>query len=668
MPITAACFILVFLFMALAVDAGFFFMKKRDLQRAADSAALAGAQTLPGCTNSFATVASANLAATVPASEYTSYGLAITSNCGTFTAPAAASTVPGTFVANNSSTTGNAVQVTLTEAVPSFFGLVGNRSLTTTAIARKASPVAEFSVDSGILALSTSNSILGPLLSAVGVSNLTAYVGYGQQLAGVTITPSGLLQALGVPVSADVSVASLNSVAAIQNLTLGQLLSATNTALASQNGALSTSVTALSGLVNLFASSSALNIPINLFGSSTTSGIIANIDASGVNTASALTANVSVMDLITAAVAAANGTNALSIPSISVLGNTITVSGSLIGKPQIAIGGVGATATSAQVRLYLTVNTTQSVLGGVLNVLNTSVTLPMVIEVAQSTGTLTALSCGSSPSATVQVTSGLVNMCVGAFPSNIATSTASCTTLMSGRTQIAQLVGIPIYSGVNMSLVTSSTPPPSLTFTGTLPQTKTTSSSISLSQLLSALLTAILGDISTYPGTTAPSENATTLATQLIKATSSGTPITAVQSYLNTAASSVQSLTSGLASTLGSVLTLNVGGAVVGLASTVNSLVSLVGNLLGTVLSVVNDILCLGSQSCQISSVASSLSSGNNLASALASVLYTVLSPTLNALSTVLNSLLQALGIQIGITSVKMMSINCQAGLVQLVY
>lgn len=164
--------------------------------------------------------------------------------------------------------------------VPSFFQLAGTRTITATAIARKAPAVVTFTVDSGLLALNTSNSVLAPLLQSVGISP-TLYVAAAQQLVGVNITPQGLLQALGVPVTGDVSVASLSGVAAVKNLTVGQLLSATNIALATQNGALSASVTAMNNLINVFAGSPVLNLPINLLGTATTPGLIANIDAAG---------------------------------------------------------------------------------------------------------------------------------------------------------------------------------------------------------------------------------------------------------------------------------------------------------------------------------------------------------------------------------------------------
>ena len=252
-PILAFVFVIVALILAFAIDVGYAFMQRRDLQRAADMAALAGAQTLPGCANatSYASVAQANVTSNMGSSVT---GLQVTTSCGIWTSPSASATGPGTFVATNAgnAASGNAVSVKLSLGVPSFFQLAGTRTITATAIARKAPAVVTFTVDSGLLALNTSNSVLAPLLQSVGISP-TLYVAAAQQLVGVNITPQGLLQALGVPVTGDVSVASLSGVAAVKNLTVGQLLSATNIALATQNGALSASVTAMNNLINVFA-------------------------------------------------------------------------------------------------------------------------------------------------------------------------------------------------------------------------------------------------------------------------------------------------------------------------------------------------------------------------------------------------------------------------------
>ncbi len=671
-PILAFSFVIVVLILAFAIDAGYAFMKRRDLQRAADMGALAGAQTLPGCANatSFATVVQANVTSNMGSNVS---GLQVTSSCGIWTSSAASATVPGTFVAANSgnAASGNAVSVTLSLAVPSFFQLTGTRTITATAIARKAPAVVTFTVDSGLLKLDTNKSLLAPLLQAVGISP-TLYVAAAQQLVGVNVTPQGLLQALGVPVTGDVSVASLSGVAAVKNLTVGQLLSATNTALITQNGALSVSVAAMNNLINVFAGSPVLNLPINLLGTATTPGIIANIDAAGVSAANALSANIGVADLISAAVVGANGSNAVAIPSLSILGGTVSVVARVISPPQVGVGGVGATATTAQVRLFLTVNSSVGTLGGVLSGLGTQLNLPLVIEAAQSTATVTALQCGATPSATMQVNSGLVNVCVGGTASgvNVASNPASCTTLMTQRTNIATLLGLVNVGGnVNLSLVTNSPTP--YTFTGPFPQVHDFASNLDLSQIIAKIVPALLTSLSLDVSKSGTSSS-NTISTGLVgNVPTAAFTISTVNSFLSSAAAGLQTTANALGSTLGGVVTLNFPQILGGLGGLVSGLVNTLDGIVNGLFGGVSDLVCNLSGSaanqCRINAVSASIGTAD-ISPVLGSILYTLLNPLLNPLSTVLNTLLTSLGVSLGTTTVTVDSINCQNGLVQLVY
>ncbi len=669
--VLAFVFVIVVLILAIAIDAGFAFMKRRELQRAADMGALAGAQTLPGCANatSFATAVQNNVTANMGTNVS---GLQVSSTCGFWTSPSASATGPGTFVTSTpaNASTGNAVSVTLTLAVPSFFDLAGTRTIMATAIARKVPAVVTFTVDSGLLALNANNSILAPLLTSLGISP-QVYVAAAQQLVGVNITPKGLLQALGVPVTGDVSVASLSGVAAVKNLTVGTLLSATNTALATQNGALSASVSAMNNLVNVFANSPVLNLPINLLGTATSPGILANIDAAGVSAASALTGNIGVADLISAAVVGANGTNAVAIPSLSILGGTVSAEAHVISPPQIGVGGVGATATSAQVRLFLNVNSSIGTLGGLLNGLNTTLKLPLVLELAQSTATVTALQCGATQSATLQVNSGLVNVCVGGTASGVdpKTNPASCTTLMTQRTTIAQLLGlINVGANVNLSLVTN-TPAP-MTFSAPFPKSQSTSSNVNLTQIVTALLAGLSLDV----GASAKDTNGNIgngLVTN-VPSNLTGATISTVNTFLGNAASGLKTTANGLNATLGGVLTLNLPQVLGGVGNLVSGLVNTLGGIVTGLIGGVTDLVCdvfggANAQSCRESAVNNSITTAN-ISPVLGSILYTLLNPLLTPLSNVLNTLLSSLGITLGMTTVTVDSITCLNGLVQLVY
>ncbi|WP_087687102.1 pilus assembly protein TadG-related protein [Pandoraea sp. PE-S2R-1] len=674
-PIVAFSFVIVVLILALAIDAGYAFMKRRDLQRTADMAALAGAQTLPGCANatSYDTVARANVTANLGADAANT---TVATACGIWTNPTASATTPGTFapVGSGGPASGNAVQVTLTLPVVSFFQLTGTRNITATAIARKAPAVVTFTVDSGLLALNANNSVLAPLLQSIGLTP-SVYVGAAQKLVGVNITPQGLLQALGVPVTGDVSVASLSGVAAIQNLTLGQLLSATNTALATQNGALSASVSALGNLINVFGTLPILNLPVKLLGTATSPGIIANIDAAGVTAANALTANIGVADLITAAVVGANGNNAIAINGLSILGNAVTASANVISPPQVGIGGVGATATTAQVRVFLQVNTAAasgalgSLVGGLLSSTGTVLKLPLVLTVAQSTATVTAVQCGASPSTTIQVNSGLVNVCVAdpATGVNPQLNPATCTTVP---TPIATLLGLITVSGnVNVSLATNSPPP--ITFTGPFPQkVGPIGTSVDLTQIVNALLTGLSLNVA-VAGTSTSGTIGSGLVNN-VPASAVTSTISTVNQFLNNAATGLQSTANGLTGALAGVLTLNIPQVLNGVGTLISGLGQTLGGLVSGLVSGLSDTLCnlsilTSPNQCRINAVSGSIST-SNISPVLGSILYTLLNPLLTPISTLLNTLLNALGITLGMTTVTVDSINCQNGLVQLVY
>src|SRR5690606_28223013 len=67
--------------------------------------------------------------------------------------------------------------------------------------------------------------------------------------------------------------------------------------------------------------------------------------------------------------------------------------------------------------------------GGLLGLLGTSVQLPIIIDLVDAAGELTALSCdGPEPSATIEVISALGSACIGNMPADTLWSTrGSCT-------------------------------------------------------------------------------------------------------------------------------------------------------------------------------------------------------------------------------------------------
>ena len=84
------------------------------------------------------------------------------------------------------------------------------------------------------------------------------------------------------------------------------------------------------------------------------------------------------------------------------------------------VGDLGTQATSAGIRVYLRANTSNIPLVGPLlaNTLGTKIDLPVIIDVAQSTGTVSKLCQAplTEPQATIDVTSSVANICLGRFP------------------------------------------------------------------------------------------------------------------------------------------------------------------------------------------------------------------------------------------------------------
>ncbi|WP_449412772.1 hypothetical protein [Pandoraea soli] len=357
----------------------------------------------------------------------------------------------------------------------------------------------------------------------------------------------------------------------------------------------------------------------------------------------------------------------------------------IVSPPQIGIGGKGAWASTAQVRIVLSVNTkTSNLLGGLLNSLGTKLTLPLTVELARSTATVVDVpQCGAVPSATLAVTSGVVNLCVGADASGntSTTSSASCTTILTNPTPIATLLNLITVNGnAKVSLVTNTSPPPTHTFTGPFPQPwGPVGSTVDLSQIVGALLTGLnvdvgLGPLSNTPG--ASVANVTNALLQAVPPGSTGLSISTVNAYLNTAATGLQTTFTGLASTATGLLTLNGQTIASGLTSTLSGLAGTVGGILNGVVTGATGLIADGV--CNISGSPSScranyingtnIVSTSNLTPVLNSILYTLLNPLLAPISGLINQALAALGISIGTTTVTVDSINCQNGLVQLVY
>jgi uncharacterized membrane protein len=209
-------------------------------------------------------------------------------------------------------------------------------------------------------------------------------------------------------------------------------------------------------------------------------GDILNVNAT--DGIAALSAQINVLDLINVGtLQVANKNNLIDLGANIDLGalGQVGLQLKLIEPPQMGVGGVGATATSAQVRLALNVNA----LLGLVN-------LPLFIDVAPGQAQLQSLQCTAPKNATFKITTGVAEVCLANGQTGMG---APCPDVSKPANQVAVL---PLVSlGINASLTSPDTsatlypPPPA----GVPPDGPS-------SKLVGSSLGAILGGI-LQPGT-----------------------------------------------------------------------------------------------------------------------------------------------------------------------
>lgn len=542
--VLAVVWILVALVTLGTIDIGNLFYQRRDMQRIADMAALAGAQRMDDqCAQPTAT-ATANASANGFNSQASGYSLSIV--CGRW--DLAAYPAPPYFGAAASQL--NAVQVTVTKPVPYFF-LGPMRTVSATSIAKAVNPDA-FTIGTSLVSLQGGllNNVLGALLGAnlnltavsyqglattqIALKDLVAaaQVGTVDQLATVSVTAGGFAQLM------------------IDALSRTQVVNA-NADVAS---------TALRTVQQLAVGSA----KVNVLSSGSTPGVLA-VDLA--NKQAAADARITLLDaLMVAAEVAAVGQPAVNVNTGVNLGvGTTTLQVQIIKPPALAVGEGGidpatgkwrTLASTAQIRLFLNTDlgtTNISILnvlglGGLLGLLNkvvsANVHLPLYLEVAPGTAWLESTHCAPTLAASraiVGVQTGVANLCIGDTPPSMtAQQPFSCNVPASILS--ATLLGISIQVKANVALpaVVPASSSANLTFNG------------------------IAGDSDDYQTTNA----------------------NAVGSVLTNALSGVAQ---GLATTDG--LALYIGGSSIPLGSMLSSLITLLTNALSPLLSGLDQII-----------------------------------------------------------------------------
>ncbi|PZU30108.1 MAG: hypothetical protein DI584_00785 [Stenotrophomonas sp.] len=488
------------------VEVGYLYWSKRDVQKTADLAALAGAQRLELCTTDYKD----NLAARNNALTDNQFAGQLAISCGYWGAELA----PGARfvgVANNRPL--NAVQVTASrQAVPLLGQLTSLPRISATAVAKRSSPQAAFSVGSRLLN-TNSNAPLQGILRLVGVDLTQTQIASYQGLANVKITPRGLLQALGIPVATDINVGELNSLLAANQVSVGRLLEVM-ASLANQQGLAGVDLRLLQQKLLGAGISNAL---VQLGSTASSAGLFAKIAGGSEAANGALDVDLNALDLLGTSISIANSKHAVEIPQLDVLG-LLKAKASIVEPASIGIGPVGTTAYNSQVRLFLDIDSQRiPALGTVLNWLGTRIKLPTYIDVIDGFGQLTAIDCSSQPAtAKVDVTSAIANVCIGKATTPWDSTRELCRTGLGSETLVSLLGRDVLNKKISLEALSQSDQ-----LTLSAGQTGTVKpNDLKVGKLVSDLVDALLGTVqSLFAPQGNSSDAAKDLAVQYLEAT-----------------------------------------------------------------------------------------------------------------------------------------------------
>lgn len=653
---------------------------KREMQKAADLAALSAVQVLnlgasADCTRA-AAAGRASALANLPNILDTFTAADLTVTCQVWDPARSDATGMHVFEAAGGQAY-NAVRVTVRRQLANLVPGVGGVTASAQAVATRTPPVAAFTVGSRLLRLERGG-LLSQLLATAGASPSQLDVLDAAGLANVAITPAGLLEALGLPLSAATGVGTPEQLAALNSLTLGQLLNATLSIIDKQ-GTASADVALLRNAINTVLALMPLNLPVKLLGD----GGVLDLHVAGGDASAALQAEVNARNLLETALVIANGSNLINLGlSVPLLGLDARVR--IVEPPSLAVGGVGTQAVSAGLRVYLRVNTSNIPLVGPLlaSTLNTRVDLPIIIGVAQSTGTLRQL-CEAplkENQAVIDVTSAAASVCLGRFPGMTSATDTSAANFQSltnrcepsafgaiGRHQVLNVLGIlPLTARVTLPVFGSSAPvpvtltaPPSPDATATVNATSVDLSKLA-ANLSDALIGGILGDLFNT-GTPLTDTQRKDLATQLVGGdkNNAGKTISKVVNDMQWSKTAMDQL--------GARLTTG------GLTGVLGGTLQLVGGILNSLLlAPLSDVTCAlaltpdAIRQCRVNAVGTLALNGSGQVGGVLSVVMVLLDPLLGSLSSVLQQLLGVLGLSVGQTDVSLISVDC--GKPRLVY
>ena len=645
--VQAAVALLVCVIAITGTELGYLFFVKREMQKAADLAAVTGARTLAvdSCANaSAAAVANANQNL-----QALGFPVTVTPTCGRFD-PAFTSKDKYFDTAGSPF---NAINVFVSGTGPTFLPFLSSRLVSAVAVAKSGPPLAGFSVGTKLL-VATGNGVLGDTLKMLGLDLTgTSLVGY-DGLADVNITPGGLLKQLGIPVASDLTVAGLNALLLANQVTLGQVLDATAVA-AGRSDLLALNTTLLNALTTKLGGAGNVNqIKLGSDSSGTSRGLFANVVTPDTSASSALNAQLSALDILKAAVGVASAGHAVTVPSLSLnlLGlATVTAQVAVVEPPSVAFGGVGVSAYTAQVRSYVRVQTTSGLLGSLLAPL-VSVDLPIVIDVVTGKGTLAELCTANlrdgagNDRARITVDSAIAKVCVGNIAaSDLFSKSNACNDNLTNPTN-------PMLNVAGLVQVTQKINLDALPSNGSVTlkegETQSTTNNLQIGTTVANLVTQLTNQLfGAQPPTSTQLDN---LRDEIWNETASVCTATTTVCRGNrlTDANSRVTSNAGNSGLLSGVVNL-LGGVVSSLLNPCTGLAYLGGTESGCK-QMLRDTLAASSNTTLGSTVNNSLA-----------YLTGLVKPLLNALgSSVLTPLLQnVLGIDLGVTDVHLIKLNC---------
>lgn len=414
------------------VEVGYLYWGKRDTQKIADLAALAGAQRLTTCAADNAD----NTAARGNAATDNGFAGTLAIQCGHWD-PTQAGDDPAHpdqhFVAGNGTGAVNAVRVTANLPMTPFFGFAKFSGVGSTAVAvNGGGPIAAFSAGSSTADISGNAALNQMLDSALGTS-------LGLQLLSYNGISNAEVSLLDIVKQLPVDMGTVDGVLNAP-ITVEGFLDAYVQALSRSPQAASIDLSFVQQQVALIEGKLG-DLPIDL-------GSVLNVNANTIDPTVALNTQVNALDILNAVLLAADSKNAVALPlsTVTVPGvASVSVDASIVEPPQIAIGGVGATAHTAQIRLSLNVSALNNPLTGNQSLLS----IPLYLEVAPTDATITSIECGvpdgnggTVDNITIETKPGLLNAFLGNLGTNAMANTSQSWSSMIAGGSMAPLVNV----------------------------------------------------------------------------------------------------------------------------------------------------------------------------------------------------------------------------------